>query len=73
MDDLLYYGLSVFLAWSCAITVFIVWHSHQVENLKDVNARQDDRITHVYDELAKLETKVNVKAQVQEAIEEAII
>ncbi len=68
-DDLYFLVVSLGLLWQVALAGTIFWLDRRANKLEDVIARQDDRITHVYDVLHSLETKADVKKAIEEAAE----
>lgn len=64
-DDLYFYLTLVGLAWAGVASAIVAWNTYKMDKMEQSIARIDDRVTHVYDELAKLDAKTQEAQAVQ--------
>lgn len=71
-EELFFYFSVVSLAWTTFMTMGFVWLTDQNHKTRHSLEREHDRVTYLYDQLSRVETKADVKetlAELKETIE----
>lgn len=62
-EELYFWAMSAMLVWTTAMSVGLIWLTDQINKARDSIHREGDRVTHLYAELSRVETKLDVKVE----------